>query len=55
MATVVTMGNVYAMRTTMELTAQVNQFCYSNVNGFENFIQLDSEFEVDVTFLIYLL
>ena len=49
MAPVVTMGHVYAMRTTMELTAQVYQFCYSIVNSFENVILLHSKFEVNVT------
>ena len=49
MAPVATMGNVYAMITTMELTAQVNQFCYFIVNSFENIILLDSKFEVKVT------
>ena len=49
MAPVVMMGNVYAMRTTMDLTAQVNQIFYSNVNSFEKFILLLSKFEVNVT------
>ena len=49
MAPVATMGHVYAMITTMELTAQVNQFCYLIVNSFENIILLDSKFEVKVT------
>ena len=41
MAPVVTMGHVYVMITTMELTAQVNQcFCYLIVNSFENVILL---------------
>ena len=48
-APVVTMGHVYAMRTTMELTAQVNQFCSSIVNSFKNVILLHSKFEVNVT------
>ena len=39
MAPVATMGLVYAMITTMELTAQVNQFCYFIVNSFKNIIQ----------------
>ena len=35
------MGHVYVMITTMELTAQVNQyFCYLIVNSFENVILL---------------
>ena len=50
MAPVVTMGHVYAMRTTMELTAQVNQyFCYFIVNRFEFVIVLHSKLEVNVT------
>ena len=41
MVPVVMMGHVYAMITTMELTAQVNQyFCYLIVNNFENVILL---------------
>ena len=41
MAPVAKMGHVYAMITTMELTAQVNQyFCYFIVNGFEIVILL---------------
>ena len=41
MEPVATMGHVYAMRTTMELTAQVNQyFCYLIENSFENVILL---------------
>ena len=48
MAPVATMGHVYAMITIMELTAQVNQFCYFIVNSFENIILLDSKFEVNV-------
>ena len=41
MAPVAMMGLVYAMITTMELTAQVNQyFCYFIVNSFENVIPL---------------
>ena len=40
MAPVVTMVHVYAMITTMELTAQVNQFCYFIVNSFNNIIQI---------------
>ena len=41
MAPVAKMVHVYAMITTMELTAQVNQyFCYFIVNGFENVILL---------------
>ena len=49
MAPVATMGHVYAMTTIMELTAQVNQFCYFIVNIIENIILLDSKFEVKVT------
>ena len=49
MALVATMEHVYAMTTIMELTAQVNQFCYFIVNSFENIILLDSKFEVKVT------
>ena len=49
MAPVAMMGHVYAMITIMELTAQVNQFCYFIVNSFENIILLDSKFEVKVT------
>ena len=49
MAPVATMGRVYAMRTTMELTAQVNQLCYSIVNSFENVILLHSKCEVNLT------
>ena len=50
MVPVVMMGHVYAMITTTELTAQVNQyFCYSIVNSFENVILLHSKFEVNVT------
>ena len=42
MAPVVTMGHVYVMITTMELTAQVCQyFCYLIVNSFENVILLN--------------
>ena len=41
MVSVAAMGHVYAMITTMELTAQVNQyFCYFIVNSFENVILL---------------
>ena len=41
MAPVAMMGHVYAMITTMELTAQVNQyFCYFIVNIVENVILL---------------
>ena len=41
MVPVVMMGRVYAMITTTELTAQVNQyFCYLIVNGFEIVILL---------------
>ena len=41
MAYVAMMGHVYAMITTMELTAQVKQyFCYSIVSSFENVILL---------------
>ena len=40
MAYVAMMGHVYAMITTMDLTAQVNQFCYFIVNSFENIIQI---------------
>ena len=41
MVPVVMMGHVYAMITTMELTAQVNQyFCYFIVNIVENVILL---------------
>ena len=40
MAPVAMMGNVYAMITIMELTAQVNQFCYFIVNSFKNIIQI---------------
>ena len=54
MAPVATMGNVYAMITTMDLTAQVNKFCYFIVNSIENIILLDSRFEVKVTSSIYL-
>ena len=51
MASVAAMGHVFAMITTTELTAQVNQyFCYFIVNSFENFIQLHSKFELSVTF-----
>jgi hypothetical protein len=50
MAPVATMGHVYAMITIMELTAQVNQFCYFIVNSFENMYH--SKFEVKVTFSI---
>ena len=50
------MGHVYAMRTTMELTAQVNQyFCYSIVNSFENFILICSKFEFNTTFFLFLI
>ena len=49
MAPVATMGHVYAMITIMDLTAQVNQFCYFIVNSIENIILLDSKFEVKVT------
>ena len=52
MEPVATMGHVYAMRTTMELTAQVNQFCYSIVKSFENVTLLQSKFEVNVIPLI---
>ena len=53
MAPVATMGLVYAMRTTMELTAQVNQlFCYIIVNSFEKDVLLHSKFEVNVTAFI---
>ena len=48
MAPVATMGNVYAMITIMELTAQVNQFCYFIVNSFNNIIQiLNAIFKTD--------
>ena len=41
MVPVVMMGHVYAMITTMELTAQVYQyFCYFIMNSFENVILL---------------
>jgi hypothetical protein len=53
MAHVGLMGNVYAMITTMDLTAQVNQFCYFIVNSIENIILLDSRFEVKVTSSIH--
>ena len=50
MAPVVTMGHVYVMITTMEFTAQVNQyFCCLIVNSFENVILLHSKFEVNAT------
>ena len=53
MAPVAMRGHVYAMRTTMELTAQVNQyFCYFIGNSFENVILLHSKFEVNVTAFI---
>ena len=51
MASVAAMGHVYAMITTMELTAQVNQsFCYFFVNSFENVILIHSKFEFNATF-----
>ena len=54
MASVAAMGHVYAMITTMELTAQVNQsFCYFFVNSFENVILIRSKFEFNVTFFIF--
>ena len=46
MAPVATMGHVYAMITIMDLTAQVNQFCYFIVNSSENIMH---KFEVKVT------
>ena len=47
MAPVATMGHVYAMITTMGLTAQVNQYFYSFiVNRFEIVILLHSKLEV---------
>ena len=53
---VATMGHVYAMRTTMELTAQVNQyFCYFIVNSFENVILIHSKFEFNATFFLSLI
>ena len=56
MAYVVMMGHVYAMITTMELTAQVNQyFCYFIVNSFENVILIRSKFEFNATFFLSLI
>ena len=50
MGPVVTMGHVYAMTITMEVTAHVNQyFLLSYCKLFENVILLNSKFEVDVT------
>ena len=50
MAPVAMMGHVYAMITTMGLTAQVNQYFYSFiVNRFEIVILLHSKLEVIVT------
>ena len=48
------MGLVYAMRTTMELTAQVNQLFIIIIiaNSFQNVILLHSKFEVNVTAFI---
>ena len=44
------MGHVYAMRTTMELTAQVNQYFWFFLNSFENiFYWVHSKFEVNAT------
>ena len=57
MAFVAAMGHVYAMITTMGLTAQVNQYFYSFiVNRFEIVILLHSKLEVIVraTILFYL-
>ena len=52
MAPVVTMGHVYVMITTMELTAQVNQyFCYFAVIG--KCYSTTSKFEVSVTALFF--
>ena len=51
MAPVATMGHVYAMITTMELTAQVNQLCYFIVNSLENIILLDSKVKVTSSIL----
>jgi hypothetical protein len=51
MAFVAAMGLVYAIITTMELTAQVNQyFFFFIVNIFENVILIHSKFEFDATF-----
>ena len=51
MAPVAMRGHVYAMRTTMELTAQVNQyFCYFIANNFENVILIHSKFEFNAIF-----
>ena len=56
MASVAAMGHVYAMITTMELTAQVNQsFCYFFVNSFENVILIHSKFEFNATFFLSLI
>ena len=50
MAAVVMMGHVYAMITTMDWTAQVNQyFCCFIMNSFKNVILLHSKFEVNLT------
>ena len=50
MASVAAMGHVYAMITTMELTAQVNQYFYSFImNRFEIVILLHSKLAVIVT------
>ena len=47
---VATMGHVYAMRTTMELTAQVNQYFWFFLNSFENiFNWVHSKLEVNAT------
>ena len=45
MVFVAAMGHVYAMITTMGLTAQVNQYFYSFImNSFENVILIHSKF-----------
>ena len=54
MAPVAMMGHVYAMITTMELTAQVNQyFCYFIVNGFKNVILLHQSLKLMREFLFF--
>ena len=50
MASVAAMGHVYAMITTMELTAQVNQSFPYFFNSFENVILIHSKFEFNATF-----
>ena len=56
MASVAAMGHVFAMITTMELTAQVNQyFCYFIVNSFENVILIHSNLNIMQHFFLSLI